>query len=180
MYWRYLLIMATGFFTMTASAGRCDEYTGLDRLACEKSAHKIQEKSGRSKRADATQADTGGRRLRNAIDPERKPQVRAKKKVILPHNRHVGPRERSALSEIPKKSHKKASAGQSGVASAPVSEQIQSLHDAGLVRAGSQSVLASDTDSTDLPMPKSEMLASDVGLDSDPASVGDDALYRIY
>ena len=101
MYWRYLLIMATGLFTMTASAGRCDEYTGLDRLACEKSAHKIQEKSGRSKRADATQADTGGRRLRNAIDPERKPQVRAKKKAILPHNRHIGPRERSALSEAP-------------------------------------------------------------------------------
>lgn len=179
MNWRFFVSGLLVSLTVGAFA-RCENLSGLDRLACEKSAHKIRG-SSRAQSSETTGASGAGRPIANAIDPERPPKSGKKAKLRLPNNRRVGSRERSAHERAKKHADLKykAKTEKNGIA-VPANATINPLTDAGLVNAGSVGVLASDAGMGEYATPAQGMLASDVALDSAPSTIGDDALYRIY
>ena len=178
MNWRMLLSGLLMSLTIGVFA-RCENLSGLDRLACEKSAHKI--KGGSRAQPSTAGNPNAGRPIANAIDPERPSRSGKKAKLRLPNNRRIGAREQSAHERSKKRvsSQNKAKADQNVITMVP-NTGVNPLADAGLVSAGSTDALDSDASDMQLALPAQSMLASDVALDSAPSTIGDDALYRIY
>jgi hypothetical protein len=179
MSWR-LFVSGLLMLLTTSAFARCENLSGLERLACEKSAHKI--KGGASSQPSANaNASNAGRRIANAIDPEKPSKSGKKAKLRLPNNRKTGPREHAAHERAKKQADLKMKAKTDKQEPSLVSSaSVNPLTDAGLVNAGSVGVLSSDAGDSGYVLPSQGMLASDVALDSAPSTIGDDALYRIY
>lgn len=180
---------------LTAVAERCDEYTDIkQRLACEKSAHKIKrpgwDQSNHVQSGFKVPKNNGSNptSLFAATKKDKKPKVR------LPHNRktstsasHVGAKKPldKKVSPADKSTHahksKKASSGQ-GQPTTSTEQQSDSaqrvLADAGI--ASAQMIAQSDVTDYGVHMPQiGEMTVSDQGFGT-PGSVGDDVLYVQY
>jgi hypothetical protein len=186
----FWMVMLLG---LTAMAGRCDEYTDIkQRLACEKSAHKIKrpgwDQSNHVQSGFKVPANNGSnpQSLFSAAKKDKKVKIR------LPHNRksststsHVGAKKpldkKTSPADKSTHAHKsnKVPSGQSSVSTEQHFDSTQRVFaEAGIANAP----MTAQSDFTDngIHMPQvGEMTVSDQGFGT-PGSVGDDVLYVQY
>lgn len=182
MWFRYCVLVVSLLSVGDALAvtdSRCGHLQGLDKLACQKSAHKIKGLTARPKQSADAVVDAVP-----SLVQKQPSKSRLKKKPKARHhlshnrkqaaNRHMDP-------SASKKSKKHAVADHDQKPNL-VSAQAQELSQSGLVSSRGMETLASDSDLVaDVSLrPHLDMLASDSGLDPLESGVGDDALYRIY
>lgn len=193
----YKKIVVVGLMVLSMSlvAKNCDEYADVKkRLACEKSAHRIQQRG----RDQAEGVHSGFKVPKNNGhnpqslfgDTTKKKNAQKKPKLRLPHPHNRKPTP--VLTRAKKTDHNKTS---------PADKSHQTQHAAGssnstvaqaqhadvdrsvLAQAGIanvQTALSVDSYREDVRLPvMADMLASDEGFGT-PGSIGDDALYMQY
>ena len=183
MWFRYgvVVVLLMSFGDVLADAeSRCDHLKGLDKLACQKSAHKIKGLTGRPQQTADAVVNTAPSLVQK--QPSNKGRLKKKPKARhhSSHNRKQGANRHMDTSAS--KKSKKQGVDTHNQSPHVVSAQAQDLSQSGLVSSRGMDILASDSDLTaDVsPRPHLDLLATDVGIDAHDSGVGDDALYRIY
>lgn len=178
MIWFSVFLMING---VALYADPCSGLEGLQRLACEKSAHKTK----KSRSSDDASLNTAS----VIYAPKSGGDFQQKPKIKLPHNRKTAAHDRGRSdAQMNKRLSARRQEGENqkkNVSPASAVSSAKSVRSAGLVDSGiaspSTEMLVSDQDEAlDFVMPsRVGMLASDVAYDTGPG-IGEDELYKLY